>query len=59
MFWRNIQPFFSEKRKGYNKISLVSKDIIIQEDKLVAEEINDFFKNATKTLNMNYMKIII
>ena len=61
-FWKNIQPFFSEKRKGNNKISLVNKEKVIQEDKLVAEEMNDFFKNATNTLNIsqnNYLKDIV
>ena len=48
-FWKNIQPFFSEKRKTVNKITLVNgNEDILSNDKVVADEINSFFKNATK-----------
>ena len=52
-FWKNIQPFFLEKRKIVNKISLVNEnEDILSNDKLVADEINSFFKNATKNLRI-------
>ena len=35
-FWKNIQPFFSEKRKVGNKIILVQESQIISDDKLVS-----------------------
>ena len=44
-FWKNIQPFFSEKRKTVNKITLVNKnEDILSNDKIVADEINSFLK---------------
>ena len=53
-FWKNIQPFLSDKRKTANKVRLVSKeDTIISEDSLLSEEINFFFQNATKNLDTN------
>ena len=52
-FWKNIQPLFSEKRKIANKVTLGDKeDKIISEDSLVSEEINLFFQNATKCLDI-------
>ena len=44
-FWKNIQPFFSEKRKTVNKITLVNEnEDILSNDKVAADEINSFFK---------------
>ena len=51
-FWKTIQPFFSEKRKIANKVTLVDEDeTILSDDQLISEKLNQFFKNATKTLN--------
>ena len=42
-FWKNIQPFFSGKRKTVNKITFVSEnEDILSNDKVVADEINSF-----------------
>ena len=50
---KNIQPIFSENRKVANKITFVGdNENIISDDKLVSEELNNFFQNATKTLNI-------
>ena len=52
-FWKNIQHIFSENRRVANKITLVGdNENIISDDKLVSEELNNFFQNATKTLNI-------
>ena len=49
----NIQLIFSENRKVANKITLLGdNENIISDDKLVSEELNNFFQNATKTLNI-------
>ena len=53
-FWKNIQPLFSEKRKVANKVTHVDKENqIFSETNLVSEEINSFFQNATKNLDIN------
>ena len=52
-FWKYVQPFFSEKRKISNKITLVDdNDTIVSDDQSISEEVNTFFKNATKSLNI-------
>ena len=55
-FWKNIQPFFSEKSKISNKIPL-SKEIF--GDHLGSEELNKFFENATRGLEINENSYII
>ena len=60
-FWKNVQPFFSEKKKCINKITLVNEGDVISDDALVAEEINNFFENATNSLDIKdnqYLKNI-
>ena len=53
-FWKNIQTLFSENRKIRNKLALVDEnENIISEEHLVSEELNNFFKNATKNLQIN------
>lgn len=45
--------FFYEKRKTSNKIILVGdNDTIISDDQSISEELNTFFKNATKRLKI-------
>lgn len=45
--------YFSKNRKIANKITLVGDNInIISDDKLVSEELINFFQNATRTLNV-------
>ena len=52
-FWKTIQPFLSEKRKITNKITLVDEDeIVISDDQSISEELNQFFRIATKDLNI-------
>ena len=48
-FWKNNQPFFSEKWKTVNKITLVNEnEDVLSNGKVVADEIYSCFKNATK-----------
>ena len=52
--------FFSEKRKISNKITLVdNKENTIFEERLVSEELNKFFENATRDLEINENSYII
>ena len=55
-----MQPFFSEKRKTVNKITLVNEnEDILSNGKVVADEINSFFKNATKNLGITENTYIV
>ena len=59
-FLENVQPFFSEKGKISKKIILVyNKENTIFEDHLVSEELNKFFENTTKGLEINENSYII
>ena len=47
-------------RKLRNKITLEgSEEIILSDDNLVSEELNSFFQNATKSLNINENSYIV
>ena len=49
IFWENIQPLFSEKRKFANKITLEdSEENILSDDTLISEELNIFFSKCNK-----------
>ena len=55
-----MQPFFSEKQKISNKITLaVNKENTIFDDHLVSEELNKFFENAIRGLKINESSYII
>ena len=57
-FWKTFQPFFSEKRKITKTITLVDEDeVVISDDQLISEELNQYFKNATKALNIREYSI--
>ena len=52
-FWKVINPFFSEKRKATNKITIVdNEESIILDNIKISEELNSFFKNATNSLEI-------
>ena len=53
-FWKHILPFFSEKRKILNKITLVDDNYtIVSDDQSISEELNNFFKDASKRIRQN------
>ena len=53
-FWKTSNLFFSEKKAFVNKITLENtEENILSDDTLGSEELNNFFQNATKTLNIN------
>ena len=57
---KRCKKLFSEKRKFANKITLEdSEKNILSDDTLVSEELNNFFQNAIKTLNINENSYIV
>ena len=52
LFWNTMKPFFSNKGNYGSQIKLVEKDEVLQDDNLIAKELNKFFKNAVSTLNI-------
>ena len=50
LIWKTIKPFFSNKGNYGSQIKPFEKDEVLQDDDLIAKELNKFFKNAVSTL---------
>ena len=50
--WKVIKPFFTNKRTFGRNIKLIEKEEILKEYNEIAEELNLFFSNAVKSLNI-------
>ena len=51
-FWRSVKPLFNDKVKTSSTIVLMENDEIVSEDRAVANILNDYFSNITKSLNI-------
>ena len=51
-FWKSIKPYLSDKGLKNQNVVLVNEDNILSEDKEIATTLNNFFKNAVKSLNI-------
>ena len=51
-FWKVIKPFFTNKSTFGRNIKLIEKEEILKDDTEIAEELNLFFSNAVKSLNI-------
>ena len=52
-FWKNIKPLFSEKHKAPTRnIFIIEDDIIISDNKKVAEKLNKFFVDSVENLDI-------
>ena len=49
LFWKNVKPYFSDKGSNSTKITLVEKDIIITDEKQIANIMNEHFVRITKS----------
>ena len=59
LFWKTVKPFFSNNGSHQGNIKLVEGDKLLQDDSEVAEELNNFFKEAVSILNVNENSCII
>ena len=59
LFWKTVKPFFSNNGSHRGNIKLVEGDKLLQDDSEVAEELNNFFKEAVSTLDVNENSYII
>ena len=48
--WQKCEPYLSSKQKAFKKIILVENDIVISDDKKIANIFNTYFSNITKSL---------
>ena len=53
LFWKTVNPFFSNNGSHRGNIKLVEADKLLQDDSEVAEELNNFCKKAVSTLDVN------
>ena len=51
-FWKTVKPLFCDKSITKESITLVEKDEIIQDEKIISETFNSFFSNAVKNLKI-------
>ena len=51
LFWKTIKPFFPNKGNYGSQIKLVEKDEVLQNNDLIAKELDKFFENVVCTLN--------
>ena len=52
-FWQTVKPFFLDKNRVKNKITLIEdKNKIVSDNNLVAETFNNFFTNIVPSLAM-------
>ena len=51
-FWKVIKPFFTNKSTFGRNIKLTENEEILRDDTEIAEELNRFFSNAVKSLNI-------
>ena len=52
MFWKTVKPRFLNKCKTANTIVLTEGDMIIKNEKLIADTSNNYFADITKTLKL-------
>ena len=50
--WKRVKPFFNEKGSNFSKITLVEEDNIISNEEEIANILDNYFINVTKTLNL-------
>ena len=56
LFWKTVKPFLSNKESHRGNIKLAEDDKLLQD---VSEELNNFFKEAVSTLDINENSYII
>ena len=59
LFWKTVKLFVSNKRTHQGKLKLTEGDKLLQDDSAVAEELNNFFKEAVTTFDVNRNSYII
>ena len=52
LFWKSIKSFFSDKEPSTSKITLVEGNNIVSNEEEIANVMNDYFINVTRTLNL-------
>ena len=51
-FWKIIKPFFSDKGMNSNKMMIIEKDKLLSEEGSIAEVMNNYFVDMSKSVNL-------
>ena len=51
-FWKTVKPLFSDKIQASSKITLLENEVLVTDDKEVAEIFNEYFVNITDSLGI-------
>ena len=51
-FWKAIKPLFTDKVQTSSSITLIENEKFITNDSEIAEILNEFFTNITKTIDI-------
>ena len=51
-FWKSVKPLFSDKIQASSKITLLENEVLVTDDKEVAEIFIDYFVNITDSLGI-------
>ena len=49
LFWKTVKLFFSSKGSHWGNIKLIGGNKLLQDDREIAEELRNFFKEAVST----------
>ena len=52
MFWKTVKPRFSNKCRTANANILTEEEMILKNEKLIADTFNNYFADITKTLKL-------
>ena len=52
LFWKSVKSFFSNKGSNSSKITLVEENNITSDEEGIANIMNNYFINVTRTLNL-------
>ena len=58
-FWKTIKPLFSEKIKASPKINLLENEVLVTDDREVANIFNEYFISITEVLGIQEPKDIL
>ena len=58
-FWNTVKPLFSNYNGGSKTITIVDDDNVISNDEDIANTLNKFFENSTKTLGIRENNILL
>ena len=51
-FWKTIKGFFLDKGMNFNKTMITEKDKLLSEERFIAEVMNNYFVDISKSLNL-------